>query len=126
MTKSRHIDMRLSPRRHTQLRTTLVHNDNVIQNCTAHNISFSGAYVEIPFASSAARIGDRVKLVIDSDGRELLVLQGVISRHTDNGSGISLTNVSHHNNAILLGLIFGRQQANDPVRPATQHPVGWH
>lgn len=125
MAKPRHIDMRLSPRRQTRLKTTLVHNDTPIQNCTAHNISFNGAYVEIPFASSSARIGDAVKLVIDDSGRELLVLQGTISRHSDSGCGISLTNVSHHNNAILLSMIFGRSQANDPVA-AQPHPVGWH
>ncbi len=124
MAKPRHIDMRLSPRRQTRLQTTLVHNDIPIQHCTAQNISFNGAYVEIPYASSAARIGDAVKLVIDDSGRELLVLQGKIARHTASGCGVSLTNVSHHNNAILLSMIFGRSQANDTLT-AQPHPVGW-
>ena len=128
MMKPRNQDLRLSPRRRLKIKTTLVHNQVPILNCATYDIGLNGAYIEIPYAVSMARIGDPVKLIADIAGRNALVLYGRISRHGENGAGVSFHRVSHRSNSILLDLMFVRPHHSTPAsRSSVKHldTVGW-
>ncbi|MDH5632108.1 MAG: PilZ domain-containing protein [Gammaproteobacteria bacterium] len=116
--KKRTQDMRLNPRRRLKIRTTLVHNQVPILNCCTRDLSFSGAYIEIPPSVSMARIGDPVKLIIDVAGRNALILRGRVTRHGSNGAGVSFHKVDLRSNAVILDLMFGQARADDRARPA--------
>lgn len=121
MMKPRNQDLRLSPRRRLKIKTTLVHNQIPILHCATSNIGLNGAYVEIPYAVSIARIGDPVKLIIDVAGRNALILTGRISRHGENGAGVSFHRVSHRSNAVLLDLMFEQPHTTPAAMvPTTQ------
>lgn len=128
MMKPRNQDLRLSPRRRLKIKTTLVHNQVPILNCVTYDIGLNGAYIEIPYAVSMARIGDPVKLIVDIAGRNALVLYGRISRHGENGAGVSFHRVSHRSNSVLLDLMFVRSQQTieNSLQTAKQlETVGW-
>ena len=126
MMKPRNQDLRLSPRRRLKIKTTLVHNQFPILNCTTHDIGLNGAYIEIPYAVSIARIGDPVRLIVDIAGRNALVLYGRISRHGENGAAVSFHRVSHRSNSVLLDLMFARPHQSTATAPAKQQEtVGW-
>lgn len=128
MMKPRNQDLRLSPRRRLKIKTTLVHNQIPILNCATHDIGLNGAYIEIPYAVSIARIGDPVRLIVDIAGRNALILHGRISRHGENGAGVSFHRVSHRSNSVLLDLMFAHphQSTTATLSPAQQQDtVGW-